>query len=316
MKKYYAVKIGKKRGVYQTWEECKANVDGYPNASYKAFKTYKEAEAFISEKDEIIQEANIENIMQDEQSNDVMIAYIDGSYEDNIKYYSYAAIIFYQNKRYEFCKRENNPEILSMRNVAGELRAAIKTMQCALKVGVKELHVYYDYAGIEKWATGEWKAKNNFTKAYAQFTVKVSQSVKVRFFKVEAHTGNKHNEEVDKLAKEALYSISGNEQQNSNVKELNLHSDEECRVDISTSIKESLVASKLSNLKISYIFDTRIVTDKELVDVFKKKWKLLGYKQKEIKGVRVALDIIQQRFFFIAEIESKEVIVEIRGEEL
>lgn len=36
----------KKPGIYNTWEECKAVVDGYPGAQYKSFKTREEAEAF------------------------------------------------------------------------------------------------------------------------------------------------------------------------------------------------------------------------------------------------------------------------------
>ena len=44
--KYYAVRTGKKPGIYNTWEECKAVVDGYPGAQYKSFKTREEAEAF------------------------------------------------------------------------------------------------------------------------------------------------------------------------------------------------------------------------------------------------------------------------------
>ena len=35
--KYYAVKVGKTPGIYQTWDECKANVDGFSGALYKSF---------------------------------------------------------------------------------------------------------------------------------------------------------------------------------------------------------------------------------------------------------------------------------------
>ena len=28
----------------------------------------------------------------------------------------------------------------------------------------KKITVFYDYEGIEKWATGEWRAKKNLTK--------------------------------------------------------------------------------------------------------------------------------------------------------
>lgn len=43
--KYYVVWIGKKTGIFTSWEQCKAQVDGYPNARYKSFKTRALAEA-------------------------------------------------------------------------------------------------------------------------------------------------------------------------------------------------------------------------------------------------------------------------------
>ena len=48
-KKYYAVKNGKDglSGVYLTWEDCKAQVEGVSGARYKGFSTLEEAEAFM-----------------------------------------------------------------------------------------------------------------------------------------------------------------------------------------------------------------------------------------------------------------------------
>ncbi len=43
--KYYVVWSGKEPGIYETWSECKAQIDHYSNAKYKSFNTYNEAEA-------------------------------------------------------------------------------------------------------------------------------------------------------------------------------------------------------------------------------------------------------------------------------
>ena len=43
--KYYVVWKGKKPGIYSTWDQCKDQIDKYPNASYKSYKSKKEAEA-------------------------------------------------------------------------------------------------------------------------------------------------------------------------------------------------------------------------------------------------------------------------------
>lgn len=48
--KYYAVRHGKKPGIYTTWADAKKQIDGYPKAMYKSFPTKKEAEDFVSGK--------------------------------------------------------------------------------------------------------------------------------------------------------------------------------------------------------------------------------------------------------------------------
>jgi ribonuclease HI len=43
-KKYYVVWRGKQPGIYETWDECKAMVEGFTGASYKAFPSESEAQ--------------------------------------------------------------------------------------------------------------------------------------------------------------------------------------------------------------------------------------------------------------------------------
>ena len=44
---YYAVKNGKKNGIYRTWDECKVNVLGFPGAEYKGFCSDTEAKRYL-----------------------------------------------------------------------------------------------------------------------------------------------------------------------------------------------------------------------------------------------------------------------------
>ncbi|XP_057599191.1 ribonuclease H1 isoform X2 [Hippopotamus amphibius kiboko] len=44
---FYAVKRGRKAGVFPTWDECRAQVDRFPAARYKKFATEEEAWAFV-----------------------------------------------------------------------------------------------------------------------------------------------------------------------------------------------------------------------------------------------------------------------------
>ena len=50
--KYYAVKIGRKAGIYKTWDDCKVQVNGYPGAVYKSFYSEEAANEFMGAKKE------------------------------------------------------------------------------------------------------------------------------------------------------------------------------------------------------------------------------------------------------------------------
>lgn len=44
-KKYYVVWTGRKTGIFRTWDECKAQVDGFAQARYQSFESLDTAEA-------------------------------------------------------------------------------------------------------------------------------------------------------------------------------------------------------------------------------------------------------------------------------
>ena len=124
MSKFYAVKKGKKTGIFNTWEECKQSVSNFSGAVFKSFKTEKEALDYLSaldEKDDITKDTAYTNYHTDEKdifdniSKDEMIAYIDGSYDDSKKYFAYAGIMFYNNKSEEFAYADNDENLICIR---------------------------------------------------------------------------------------------------------------------------------------------------------------------------------------------------------
>ncbi|PIV61531.1 MAG: ribonuclease H, partial [Bacteroidetes bacterium CG02_land_8_20_14_3_00_31_25] len=44
VKKYYVVWKGLNPGIYDNWNDCKEQVDGFENAQYKSYKTLEEAQ--------------------------------------------------------------------------------------------------------------------------------------------------------------------------------------------------------------------------------------------------------------------------------
>ena len=116
--------------------------------------------------------------------------------------------MFTKDEKMTSSSRGNDSELIEMRNVAGEIEGAMAAMNIALKRNIHILYLHYDYMGIEKWANGEWKANKVGTKKYAEYYNSIKDKLKVIFIKVKAHSGNKYNEEVDALAKEALDGIN------------------------------------------------------------------------------------------------------------
>jgi len=131
------------------------------------------------------------------------IAYVDGSYNNVTKEFSYGAVIFYQNNEYQFSQKFDDPTLATMHNVAGELAGAQKAMNFCLEKNIKNLKLHYDYAGIEKWCTQSWKANNENTKKYQTYYLNIKEKLNITFVKVKAHSNNKFNDRADRLAKRA-----------------------------------------------------------------------------------------------------------------
>ncbi|MFD0942929.1 ribonuclease H1 domain-containing protein [Savagea faecisuis] len=201
-KKYYAVKQGKKTGIFTNWDECKQNVHGYPGAKYKSFTNKIEAENYLNG----IQEDEIEKVQIGESDSEV-VAYVDGSFNEESNEFSYGAVIFYEGEQLHFNEKFNDPELVSMRNVAGEIKGSEKAMAFAIEQGAKALSIHYDYEGIAKWCTGEWKANKSGTISYKKYYDKIKKDVEIRFVKVKSHSGDEFNDLADKLAKEAFLQV-------------------------------------------------------------------------------------------------------------
>lgn len=209
MGKYYAVLKGKNPGIYTSWDDCKKQVIGFKDARYKGFENEEDAKTFMeNSSNEYLNDMTEENIET--------YAFVDGSFNQKTNTYGYGGFIIHKKDvegedgivTKETVKTllqgsSNDSEMALMRNVAGEITGSMEAIKEAIKLGYKSLVLFYDYAGIEMWATGQWNRTKQGTQDYYDFIQKAKEKINISFVKVKGHTGIEGNEEVDKLAKEA-----------------------------------------------------------------------------------------------------------------
>ena len=191
--KFYAVRVGRTPGVYNTWAECESQVKQYPGAIFKSFASEDDAWEFVDGIDE-----------GGDVVCDGVVAYVDGSFDVETFTYAYGVVILNNGRETHLSDVGNDAELAQMRNVAGELMGAMAAMEYARDNGVEEMTIVHDYEGISQWPTGRWKCNKRGTQEYKKFYDEISESVKIKFKKCEGHSGNYYNDLADALAKREL----------------------------------------------------------------------------------------------------------------
>ena len=196
-KNFYAVRIGAKPGIYESWEEAKQNIGNWKRAQFKGFYTKEEAEEWMKETKPTAFD-DLQSILETKP-----YAFVDGSYNKDTKTYGFGGFLVENGERHKIQGAGRDDDIASLWNVGGELSGAIEAIKLAIALELKEIYIIYDYLGIEMWATGKWKRNKPVTEAYYRFIQDIKELIDVHFVKVKGHTGIDGNEEADKLAKEA-----------------------------------------------------------------------------------------------------------------
>ena len=173
--KYYAIKDETKKEIVTDWQTCQEKLKEYNKPKFKSFSSLDDANAFLN--------------------------------DEETEKYSFGGILVINNVEYKYKKGFLKDEYSQFRNVAGEIKGAAYIINHAINLGIKKLHIFYDYEGIEKWYTFKWKANTKIALEYQDFSKKVSEKIEVIFHKVKSHTNVYYNEIADKLAKEGLETV-------------------------------------------------------------------------------------------------------------
>jgi len=205
MKKFYAIKNGydfnKKEPVLnrivRDWDECSKLVKGAKNAQYKSFKTLEEANTYLG--------VHKKKEASSEKFNGIE-AYVDGSFNIASEKFSYGVVILKDNiiVHAENGVAEDDSK-KRLRQIAGELLGAERSLEYACEKEEKQVKIYHDYVGVRNHVTGEWQRKEISSQLYYEKMNRLikENAINVEFVKVDSHTGDLYNEIVDELAKVA-----------------------------------------------------------------------------------------------------------------
>lgn len=208
-KPYYAVKIGRNLGIFKEWQEVVNETNGFFGASYKKCISKQEALAFLNLKDESKKgelEVNQTNFLS--KNPNVLNVYVDGSYDQEKKIYSYAfAVIEDGIVTDSFSGAKQNVQVgEALHSMSGELQAAMMALKYSTQRKIRNIIIYYDCIFIPNLLNGAALPRNNYHSEYIKFMKNTinEYDLKVNFTKVQAHSNNKYNKLVDKLANKAM----------------------------------------------------------------------------------------------------------------
>lgn len=156
MAKFYAIKEGydsfnKKKVeniIVDTWDECLKYVKGVKGAKYKSFKNLEEARNFFDNSSSGFKKSD------KTYPKDCLHIYVDGSYSIETEEYSYG-VVAVENEVVLYIE-SGKGKAKNIRQIAGELKGAIRGVEYAFKTNRKKVVIFHDYMGICYHATGFW----------------------------------------------------------------------------------------------------------------------------------------------------------------
>lgn len=145
-----------------------------------------------------------------------LFAFVDGSWTPNNPDVFGSAFVMVEKtgdvsrKMGDWARAFADKDAAASHNVAGEVYAAIAAMEWANRRGIP-ICIVYDYNGLEKWCTKEWKAQKPISQKLTACYDRMPKGL-ITFRKVAAHSGNKWNDLADELARNAIQSFLSNQE--------------------------------------------------------------------------------------------------------
>ncbi len=217
-KKYYAVRKGRQPGIYQDWDTCKEQVDGFAGAQYKSFSTSEDAKRYLAGENSVSTPPRPRVSHEPSSSADVrpghVVIYADGACSGNPGRGGYGTVVLQGDQRKEFSagfRRTTNNRMEILGCIVG-LESVEKPSDVTLYSDSRYVVDAITKSWAETWRSRGWNRKvdNELVPAlnadlWARLLDLCSWH-RVRFHWVRGHDGNLENERCDVLARAAAAS--------------------------------------------------------------------------------------------------------------
>lgn len=211
-RKVYAVKVGLKTGIFDTWFDCEQQVKGVSGAVFRSFTNREDAQKWLDNPNAgLVKRVGLRDTSL--YSSGEPFAFVDGSFNPDTNVYGYGGFLSVGSDIYLLQGSGDNQYEAALRNVAGEILGVEAALKAAVDLNLKSITIHHDYVGLSKWVTGEWKAKSLMSQKYVDVVnAAKSEGLEISFEKEAAHTvaegqaswNNINNERADILAKRAV----------------------------------------------------------------------------------------------------------------
>lgn len=195
--RFYAVRIGRKPGIYTNYQGAKSNTHKISGAQMKGFNDRNKAQAWI---DELAKKPK----HRDLNDRDI-VAYTDGSHNKSKGIYGSGVVIMRRDKIIaEISIMGNEPTFLKSNQAPGELFAILHALQWAIDNKCGHITIRHDFSTASKIAQGLCKATAPVSREYSlRYTglAKIIGDNNIVFEKVKAHSGDVGNARADRLAR-------------------------------------------------------------------------------------------------------------------
>jgi len=209
-KKFYAVAVGRRSGIFTDWPSAEAQVKGYAGAKYQSFPSQEEARAWllnpVYKKKKQSPNGHASLPVRPEHRPGAIIVFTDGGCSNNPGPGGYGIVIEEDLER-----REMSGGYRLTTNNRMEMMAALVALESLRQCG-SPIDLYSDSSylvnGItkgwaRKWRTHGWRKSDGgevMNVDLWQRLLLLADALDVRFHWVKGHAGNAGNERCDQLA--------------------------------------------------------------------------------------------------------------------